>query len=288
MKFSVVIPAYDAAATLERCLNSIHAQGFSQQAQVVVVDDGSTDHSSEVVELWAQQHSDLEVALVQQENMGLGAARNAGVHRSVGQWICFLDADDYWLPGYLAAVEAAMLRQPAVQWWSFPVWEQGANWRKMRRHAPVKSVQDLLRLGNPFVPSATVLHREVALRFPFDTDRRLMGTEDLQLWVEMLAAHITPGFGEDPLVVYQLDTGMSGALHEQMFKVRGRLNHLLETGFIDAALRAAAFDRLNFDLARAYHKQRNFKEAMQYYQRGGGPLLKRWLGWLLAGLRIVG
>lgn len=285
--FSVVIPAYNAAHTIERCLNGVAVQG-ELGVEVVVVDDGSTDHTAEVVEVWAGQNSPTEVILVRQENKGLGAARNAGVQASTRPWICFLDADDYWLPGYLAAVKGSILSNPQSTWWSFPVWEQGANWHKMRRHQPIKTIAQLLRVGNPFVPSATTLSKEVALQFPFDTDRRLMGTEDLQLWVELLQAGIEPAFGHEPLVVYQLDAGMSSALEEQEFKVKGRLNVLLKQGRIDATLRTAAFARLNYDLARAYHKQKNFSEALKHYQRGGGPLFKRWLGWLLANLRVVG
>ena len=92
---SVVIPVYNGAVTLRRCLNSVLAQN-GDPMEVIVVDDGSTDGTTDV----AASYGSRIIVLVQ-ENQGQAAARNAGLSAATGQYVAFLDADDYWLPGFL-------------------------------------------------------------------------------------------------------------------------------------------------------------------------------------------
>src|ERR1700757_37711 len=95
MKISVIIPAYNAAHFLPRCLKSVFAQTL-QPAEVIVVDDGSTDDSADVARK-------LGARVVSRPNGGLSAARNTGVQSSTSEWIALLDADDLWAPEKLRA-----------------------------------------------------------------------------------------------------------------------------------------------------------------------------------------
>jgi glycosyltransferase involved in cell wall biosynthesis len=92
---SVVIPAYNAAATLDQTLHSARAQTH-RALEIIVVNDGSTDQTRAI----AQQHAavDDRVQILDQDNAGLAAARNAGWHRAQSDLIAFLDADDLWAP----------------------------------------------------------------------------------------------------------------------------------------------------------------------------------------------
>ena len=94
---SVVIPVYNAAVTLGRCLNSVLMQNAGPM-DVIVVDDGSTDVSGSVAAAYGAR-----IKVLVQENQGQAAARNAGLAAAAGQYVAFLDADDYWLPGFLKA-----------------------------------------------------------------------------------------------------------------------------------------------------------------------------------------
>lgn len=91
-RFSVIIPAFNAAATLARAIESVQAQSWSAH-EVIVVDDGSTDATAEV----ARQFGDT-VRLIQQPNSGVSVARNAGASAATGDWLAFLDADDWYAP----------------------------------------------------------------------------------------------------------------------------------------------------------------------------------------------
>lgn len=88
---SVVVPVYNAEPFLAGCLCSLAAQTYSA-LQVIVVDDGSTDHSAAIAQSFC--HADKRFMLIQQDNQGQGSARNIGMEHATGEFIMFVDADD--------------------------------------------------------------------------------------------------------------------------------------------------------------------------------------------------
>lgn len=91
-RFSVVIPAFNAAATLARAIESVRAQSWAAH-EILVVNDGSTDGTADV----ARQFGET-VRLIRQKNSGVSVARNAGAAMATGDWLAFLDADDWYAP----------------------------------------------------------------------------------------------------------------------------------------------------------------------------------------------
>jgi len=89
---SVVVPAYNVEETIQRTLDSILAQTYSD-IEIVVIDDGSTDKTGEVIDKYAKQHSD-QVIIIHTLNQGVTNARLTGVARASGEWIGFVDGDD--------------------------------------------------------------------------------------------------------------------------------------------------------------------------------------------------
>lgn len=94
MKFSVIVPVYNVKNYLRQCLQSVLLQNFKDY-ELILVDDGSTDGSGALCDEYAKQYSQVNV--VHQQNGGLSAARNSGVRVSRGEYILFLDSDDWWL-----------------------------------------------------------------------------------------------------------------------------------------------------------------------------------------------
>lgn len=90
---SVIIPVYNAAAYLPQCLDSICNQTL-QNIEIICVDDGSTDNSLEILEIYAEKDSRFQ--LLQQKNTGAGTARNTGLNFARGKYLSFLDADDFF------------------------------------------------------------------------------------------------------------------------------------------------------------------------------------------------
>jgi len=95
-KISVIIPLYNKGFIISETLDSVLAQTFTD-FEVVIVNDGSTDNSFEIV----SRFSDERIKLFQQQNKGAAAARNLGIEKATGELIAFLDADDYWYPNHL-------------------------------------------------------------------------------------------------------------------------------------------------------------------------------------------
>lgn len=96
MYLSFIIPVYNSASFLNICLDSIIDQGISMQMfEIVIVNDGSTDNSEEVINEWKLQNQDVLINYFYQENKGQGAARNLAISKSVGEYLWFVDSDDF-------------------------------------------------------------------------------------------------------------------------------------------------------------------------------------------------
>ena len=105
MKYSVIIPVYNAERTLHRCLDSLLSQP-RDDAEILLINDGSTDGSGTTCNAYAQKHSC--VRYIAKENGGVSSARNHGLDRASGDYILFVDSDDYVTPDFFAAVDAVL------------------------------------------------------------------------------------------------------------------------------------------------------------------------------------
>ena len=99
-KISVIIPVYNAEKYLERCIDSILAQTFTD-FDLLLIDDGSKDKSGEICDEYARK--DNRVKVFHKENGGVSSARNLGLDNANGEWVCFCDADDWVLSEWLQA-----------------------------------------------------------------------------------------------------------------------------------------------------------------------------------------
>lgn len=105
-QFSVIIPAYNSAATLGKAIESALAQTYPAH-EIIVIDDGSADNTRQIVDGYGNQ-----VRYLHQTNAGVSSARNRGAEAATGDWLAFLDADDWYFPERLG-LHAEMIRQDA-------------------------------------------------------------------------------------------------------------------------------------------------------------------------------
>lgn len=108
-RFSVVVPAFNAEATLVETLDAVAAQGF-RDWECLVVDDGSVDGTRAIAESFAADDSRFRV--IHQGNRGSAGAYNTGVAAAVGEWVCICSADDVLLPAHLSAMSQAIDENP--------------------------------------------------------------------------------------------------------------------------------------------------------------------------------
>lgn len=110
-RISIIIPVYNGEDYIKRCLESILSQNW-EKYEIILVDDGSTDKTLKIVNSLAEGQKDFWI--IHQENQGVSVARNTGIEKAQGEWICFLDADDELKPGALEYL--LTLCETDVQW----------------------------------------------------------------------------------------------------------------------------------------------------------------------------
>lgn len=110
MRFSVIVPAYNAELYIEDCVRSVRSQGLSDW-ELIVVDDGSSDSTLERARAWAEK--DDRIAVLHQENAGATAARLRGLRAARGEFVLYLDADDAWEPDLLSSVDEGLRKSGA-------------------------------------------------------------------------------------------------------------------------------------------------------------------------------
>ena len=111
MKFSVIIPVYNSAQFLRKCIGSIVDQEY-QDYELILVDDGSTDASNEICQEYADKYNHIQ--LIRQENRGPSAARNEGIENASGDYLTFVDSDDWVMPDYFQTLENAVDQNPDI------------------------------------------------------------------------------------------------------------------------------------------------------------------------------
>lgn len=103
-KFSIIIPVYNVEKYLKKCLDSVFNQTYKDY-EVIVVNDGTKDNSMDIVK-------DYNVKVINQKNQGLSAARNTGVKKATGDYLIFLDSDDYWEKNLLKELSKSLKNNP--------------------------------------------------------------------------------------------------------------------------------------------------------------------------------
>lgn len=107
---SVIVPVYNSEATIERCIRSLKTQTYDNY-EVIFINDGSTDNSKQILETICKQEDNYSLITI--NNSGAGMARNHGIDRAKGNYICFIDVDDIVSPNYLTKLHEVLTKTGA-------------------------------------------------------------------------------------------------------------------------------------------------------------------------------
>jgi len=183
--FSVVIPVYN----LERYVMEAIQSALSQTRpadEVIVVDDGSTDNSPEVIASFADR-----IKSIMQENSGVSVTRNKGIEAASGDWICFLDGDDRWKAHHLETVEKAIKDNPdagMVFSDAIVIGENGKEIKKKLSPDPGPDPFVSLLLRNTITTSACCVKKRI-IEKNGGFLKSLKGMEDWDLWLRIAREH---------------------------------------------------------------------------------------------------
>jgi glycosyltransferase involved in cell wall biosynthesis len=186
--FSVVIPTFNRAALIGLTIDSVLAQELGD-FELIIVDDGSTDNTQEVLAAYA----DPRLRLTRVVNGERGRARNEGTALARGSYVTFLDSDDRWAPTHLTEAEKLIAQHHRPEWCCLPYEVLGANGQRREVRFAGKLSEALIR-GNLLSCTGVFVRADIARSYPFEADRRLAGSEDWLLWLQ-LAARYEPPYG---------------------------------------------------------------------------------------------
>ncbi|MCL2655384.1 MAG: glycosyltransferase [Coriobacteriia bacterium] len=239
---SVVVPLYNKERAIRGCLDSVRAQTVSS-LEILVVDDGSTDDSAAIVEEVARD--DERVILLRAPHGGPSSARNIGLEMAVGQYVCFLDADDQLAPGFLEQLIALMQREHTEVARCAQLFVEIAEDGSITSQR-IRSVTDrdqsvpgsqlyhrlFADLEAPLMSASSALYkRDLLLRHRLSFNEALWHLEDIQFVAHLYACDLRVSLSSQALYSYQHQDG--SALSEK------------RSGLVDAlAPFVAAFEAL--------------------------------------------
>ncbi|MES2072222.1 MAG: glycosyltransferase family A protein [Pseudomonadota bacterium] len=187
-EISVIIPAYNAAQTILRAIESVRIQDMDS-IEIIVVDDGSSDGTFEFVSGLVRPGESFHV-LKMPENKGVSAARNMGIRHAKGKFLAFLDADDIWLPGKLKQQIAAITQDPRITLVSCNsklISESGEHLKEGHINRPPVEGEEAWKtlLIYNFLPTPTVMTYRHLVTEIGGFDETLAVGEDLDLWIRL-------------------------------------------------------------------------------------------------------
>lgn len=207
--FSVIIPLYNKEPHIKRTINSVLAQNI-QDFEIIVVDDGSTDKSADIV----KSFKDQRVQLIQQENAGVSAARNRGIKEAKADLIAFLDADDEWTPSFLETTLRLRMKYPQAGAYATSYMEYSKH--KYIRYkfkaiplAPWEGLienyfESLVKGHPPFCTSSICIPKSIISEIGGFPEGIWFG-EDSDTWARIALKH-TIAFSWEIGVIYYLDS----------------------------------------------------------------------------------
>jgi len=258
---SVIIPAYNSEQFIRRAIDSVLAQTHPA-TEIIVVDDGSTDRTGEIVQSYGPP-----VQYVPQANAGPGAARNTGIKAAKGEWIAFLDSDDEWLPEKLQVQLDILQRHPELVWATSnfirclcednrrgPEMDPAQAEKLLAGREHIESYFTAYIAGAGGWTGSKIVHRTVFDRVGL-FQVGLHRTEDMDLWCRIAFCWPQIGYSPQPLAIYHM--GVAGSLMREDVEVE------IYSQFIDR----------NLKLAEKYNRLEDFKpfasRILQLWMRAG-------------------
>ncbi|MFT4095348.1 MAG: glycosyltransferase [Niabella sp.] len=262
--FSIITPTYNRAGFIKDMIVNILQQEF-RHFELIIVDDGSTDNTTEVV----QSVTDKRIKYFKKENGERGAARNYGAEKASGQYLIFFDSDDVMYPQHLSRAAAYIQEQnfPEVTYNPYEIINKATGAKKTIWETPDR-LKEKLAVNNFLACNSVIIRKEIFEQFKFVENRKLATAEDKELWLRIAARY---PFHFNPRVTFAIIEHESRSLNTIMpEKIEERTHVLIKSLKADAVF-LEAFGRLagfifgfEYVLAALCHAGSNKRKAWQY------------------------
>lgn len=292
-KVSVIIPTYNCAPYLPIALNSVLSQTFTDY-EIIVIDDGSTDNTQQIVTSF-QQANPGKIVYIHQNNQGLACARNTAIKNARGELIALLDADDAWLSDRLQEGVRVMDDDPSVGLVHANITRVNEEGKVIS--TPVRDTRFLsghifehIFLRKADVSCPTVMFRKDCcdLLGLFDEQLSRLGCEDREMWLR-IAQHFKAVYINKVLALYMIRNTSMSKNQEKMLKARLYVIDKFCTDPKYRHLRAPAVAKIYRDLADEMLLNRSFEDAIDQYKvslRHGPWMLRTWFNFAKALMRL--
>ena len=261
--FSIVIPTYNHGHLIKRCLDSIVAQTYTHW-EAIVVNNFSNDNTVEIVE----SYRDPRIRLVNNANHGIIAvSRNKGIELAKGDWICFLDSDDWYYPDKLE-VTSQYVEQCDIIYHNLDIYNiKGRIWRRrIKGRKLIGNIQnDLLVQGNGIPCSSVAVKSEIIKKVQgFSDEKELFAIEDSDCWIRI--AEYTQNFKyiNKSLGGYWIGDNTSVSIKQVDRERKLVERHINKLELVQQRL---AWKNMFYRQARIYHKLKLYPQARLNYQR---------------------
>ena len=282
---SVIIPVYNTAPYLRRCLDSVCKQTL-QNIEIICINDGSTDNSAEILQQYEEK--DSRVCVITQENKGIAVARNIGLQYARGQYIGFVDSDDWIEPNMFAlAYNTAQREHVDIVAWGYSL--DLMTGQKAIKKEEQKGFHDTEQVVCAILSEGSyrdflwnkLFSKNFILEKRLKFDETLAVMEDRYFVFEAALAGGTLFYVPEITYHYRRDIGSSYRLNdksESMFTVSSRLVEELEnTQYVIATKYAKAWYSYSVGALYLYYALQGCKEKMQFYNMKRKCYIKEYL-----------
>jgi glycosyltransferase involved in cell wall biosynthesis len=244
--FSIIVPTYNRAHLITPTILSLQKQQYDQY-EIIIVDDGSTDNTEEVV----SNIADARTLYYKKENAERAAARNFGGRMAKGDYLNFFDSDDLALENHLSEAAKMVAENKSPEWfhlgfaWATP---EGKIFRRIDNFRG-DTLNHLFMEGNPLGVAGVFLRKDIFDGLPFIEDRALAASEDYELWVRMAARYPLPY--TNTVTSLLVDHEDRSVRTMQADKLITRLNSLVHYLGKDPAVREKFKKRFHYLVAEA-------------------------------------
>ena len=204
-KVSIIIPTYNQSQYLEEAMESVLNQTY-QNIEIIIVDDGSTDNTSEVVKSF-----DNKIIYIPQKNKGASSARNAGIKKAQGQYVAFLDSDDMWIKNKLEKQIKFIQNNPEIGLLGTGCYQMvDINKMIYKKIFPAKNEilqKDLIKY-NPFIQSSVIIRKDIFNDIGL-YDEKFKESEDYDLWLRIAQKYKVANIQEALVTKKYYEKGLS-------------------------------------------------------------------------------